>query len=72
VVRGWPLHCASTAGATVSPAGVLALFEDGVQKPALLAHVVPVEDADSTTAGGRLLSVPAVAAVEITPVERTS
>ena len=56
----------------MSPAGVLALFEDGVQKPALLAHVVPVEDADSTTAGGRLLSVPAVAAVEITPVERTS
>lgn len=52
--------------------GVLALFEDGVQKPAPLAHVVPVEDADLTTAGGRLLSVSAVAAVEITPVERTS
>jgi hypothetical protein len=48
------------------------LFEDGVQKPALLAHVVPVEDADLTTAGDRLLSVPAVAAVEITPGEGTS
>jgi hypothetical protein len=54
------------------PRGVLALFEGGVQKPVLLAHVVPVEDADLTTAGGRLLSVLAVAAVEITPVERTS
>jgi hypothetical protein len=32
---------------------------------------VPVEDADLTTAGGRLRSVLAVAAVEITPVERT-
>jgi hypothetical protein len=36
--------------------------------------VVPVEDADLTAAVGRLrrrlLSVPAVAAVEITPVER--
>jgi hypothetical protein len=31
-----------------------------------------VEDADLTTAGGRLLSVRAVAAVEVTPVERTS
>jgi hypothetical protein len=45
-----------------------------VQTAALLAHVVPVEDAD--LAGGRLrrrvLLVPAVAAVEITPVERTS
>jgi hypothetical protein len=41
-----------------------------------LAHVVPVEDADLTAAGGRLrrrvLLVPAVAAVEITSVERTS
>jgi hypothetical protein len=44
--------------------GVLALFEGGVQKPVLLAHVVPVEDADLTTAGGRLLSVLAVAAVD--------
>jgi hypothetical protein len=52
--------------------GVLALFEGGVQTPALLARVVPVEDADLTTASGRLLSVPAVAAVEITSVERTS
>jgi hypothetical protein len=43
-----------------------------VQKPALLAHVVPVEDADLTTANGRLLSVPAVAAVAITSVEGTS
>jgi hypothetical protein len=43
-----------------------------VQTPALLARVVPVEDADLTTASGRLLSVPAVAAVEITSVERTS
>jgi hypothetical protein len=43
-----------------------------MQTPALLAHVVPVEDADLPTAGGRLLSVPAVAAVEITPVEPTS
>jgi hypothetical protein len=30
------------------------------------------EDADLTAAGGRLLSVPAIAAVAITPVERTS
>jgi hypothetical protein len=52
--------------------GVLALFEDGMQTPVLLADVVPVEDADLTTAGGRLLSVPASAAMEITPVERTS
>jgi hypothetical protein len=43
-----------------------------MQTPVLLADVVPVEDADLTTAGGRLLSVPASAAMEITPVERTS
>jgi hypothetical protein len=43
-----------------------------MQTPALLAYVVPVEDADLITAGGRLLSVPASAAMEITPVERTS
>jgi hypothetical protein len=33
---------------------------------------MPVEDADLTAAGGRLLLVPAVAAVAITPVEGTS
>jgi cation diffusion facilitator family transporter len=42
----------------------------------VLAHVVPVEGADLPAAVGRLrrrlLSLPAVAAVEITPVERTS
>jgi hypothetical protein len=47
-----------------------------VQTPALLAHVVPVEDAVLTAAGGwlrrRVLLVPAVAAVKITSVERTS
>jgi hypothetical protein len=30
------------------------------------------EDADLTAAGGRLLSVPVIAAVEITPIERMS
>jgi hypothetical protein len=39
-------------------------------------HVVPVEGADLPAAVGRLrrrlLSLPTVAAVEITPVERTS
>jgi hypothetical protein len=35
------------------------LFEDGVQTPALLAHVVPVEDAVLTAAGGRLRRRPA-------------
>ena len=42
----------------------------------VLAHVVPVEDADLLAGVGRLrrrlLSLPAVAAVEITPVERPS
>jgi cation diffusion facilitator family transporter len=42
----------------------------------VLAHVVPVEGADLPAAVGRLrrrlLAVPAVAAVEITPVERAS
>jgi hypothetical protein len=42
----------------------------------VLAHVVPVQGAELTAGVGRLcrrlLSVPAVAAVEITPVERAS
>jgi cation diffusion facilitator family transporter len=48
----------------------------GPRQLLVLAHVVPVEDADLL--GGivrlrrRLLSVPAVAAVEITPVDRSS
>jgi hypothetical protein len=41
----------------------------------VLAHVVPVDGAELTAGVGRLrrrlLSVPAVVAVEITPVERT-
>jgi hypothetical protein len=42
-----------------------------MQKPALLADVVAVEDADLTTAGGRH-RVPAVAGVEVMLVEWTS
>jgi ribonucleotide monophosphatase NagD (HAD superfamily) len=42
----------------------------------VIAHVVPLEGADLTEGVGRLrrrlLAVPAIAAVEITPVERTS
>jgi hypothetical protein len=42
----------------------------------VLAHVVPVEGADLIGGVGRLrrrlLSLPAVAAVEVTPVERAS
>jgi divalent metal cation (Fe/Co/Zn/Cd) transporter len=48
----------------------------GPQHLLVLAHVVPVEDADLLEGVGRLrrrlLSLPAVATVEITPVERTS
>jgi hypothetical protein len=47
-----------------------------VAKGLVLAHVVPVQGADLLVGVGRLrrrlLSVPAVAAVEITPVERAS
>jgi divalent metal cation (Fe/Co/Zn/Cd) transporter len=47
----------------------------GPKQLLVLAHVVPVDGADLTAGVGRLrrrlLSVPAVAAVEITPVERT-
>ena len=47
----------------------------GPRQLLVLAHVVPVDGADLTAGVGRLrrrlLSVPAVAAVEITPVERT-
>jgi cation diffusion facilitator family transporter len=46
----------------------------GPKQLLVLAHVVPVEDADLLAGVGRLrrrlLSLPAVAAVEITPVER--
>jgi cation diffusion facilitator family transporter len=48
----------------------------GPRQLLVLAHVVPVEGADLVAGVGglrrRLLSLPAVAAVEITPVERTS
>jgi divalent metal cation (Fe/Co/Zn/Cd) transporter len=48
----------------------------GPRQLLVLAHVVPVKDADLLGGVGRLrrrlLSVPAVTAVEITPVERTS
>jgi hypothetical protein len=41
----------------------------------MLVHVVPVDSAELTVGVGRLrsrlLAVPAIAAVEITPVERT-
>jgi cation diffusion facilitator family transporter len=48
----------------------------GPKQLLVLAHVVPVDGADLTASVGqlrrRLLAVPAVAAVEITPVERTN
>ena len=48
----------------------------GPRQLLVLAHVVPVEGADLVGGVGglrrRLLSLPAVAAVEITPVERPS
>ena len=48
----------------------------GPKQLLVLAHVVPIEGADLVADIGRLrsrlLSLPAVAAVEITPVEPTS
>ena len=48
----------------------------GPRQLLVVAHVVPVEGADLTASVGqlrhRLLAVPAVAAVEITPVQQTS
>jgi hypothetical protein len=48
----------------------------GPRQLLVLAHVVPVAGADLVGGVGglrrRLLSLPAIAAVEITPVERTS
>ncbi|HEV2929342.1 MAG TPA: hypothetical protein VGW74_11675 [Propionibacteriaceae bacterium] len=42
----------------------------------MLVHVVPVDGTELTAAIGRLrhrlLAVPAIAAVEVTPVDRTS
>ena len=47
----------------------------GPRQLLVLAHVVPVAGADLTASIGRLrrrlLAVPAIAGVEITPVERT-
>jgi hypothetical protein len=47
----------------------------GPKQLLVLAHVVPVDGADLTASVGRLrrrlLAVPAIAAAEITPVERT-
>ena len=46
----------------------------GPKQLLVLAHVVPVDGVDLTASVGRLrrrlLAVPAIAAVEITPVER--
>jgi hypothetical protein len=47
----------------------------GPRQLLMLVHVVPVDGADLAAGVGRLrrrlLAVPAIAAVEITPVERT-
>ena len=47
----------------------------GPKQLLVLAHIVPVDSADLTASVGRLrrrlLAVPAIAAVEITPVEPT-
>jgi cation diffusion facilitator family transporter len=63
------------AEAWVAEVAELTAVYIGPRRLLVLAHVVPVKDADLTTGVARLrrrlLSLPAVAAVEVTPVEHT-
>ncbi len=74
-VREWLLHAVAQEPWVAEVAELTAVYV-GPKQLLVLAHVVPVEGSDLTEGIGalrsRLLLVPAVAGVEITPVERAS